>query len=211
MGDRDEKLKKNHNKLLTTDLSLQQKRFCEEYLVDLKGGEAYIRAGYKTRSQKSANSAACRLLANVSIQKELDRLRKERGRETTIDSNRVLTELGIIGLSNILDYIDFDENDPNRKPVIKPPSQWKHPQAVAEFSVTTFRGETKSVFKLHNKIEALKMLATHAGLLCDLNTALNTLRRYGYEIEETEEGLFCRDTYISDRVEIKQMPAIDNN
>jgi hypothetical protein len=144
----------------------------------------------------------------VNIQKEVDRLRKERGRETAIDSSRVLAELGIIGLSNILDYIKYE----NGVYTVKPSSEWEHPQAVAEFSTTTFKGETKVSFKLHNKIEAIKMLATHAGLLSDLNTALNVLRRYGYEVEETEEGLFCRDTYLSDRIQIEQISAaVDNN
>lgn len=208
MSDRDEKLKKNNNKLITTQLSLQQQRFCEEYLLDLNAGEAYIRAGYKVKSQRSANSAASRLLGNVNIQKEVDRLRKERGRETAIDSSRVLAELGIIGLSNILDYIKYE----NGVYTVKPSSEWEHPQAVAEFTTSTFKGETKVSFKLHNKIEAIKMLATHAGLLSDLNTALNVLRRYGYEVEETPEGLFCRDTYISDRIQIEQIPAaVDNN
>ncbi len=208
MSDRDEKLRKNKNKLTTMQLSLQQQRFCEEYLLDLNATEAYIRAGYKVKSQRGATSAASRLLANVNIQIEIDRLRKERGRETAIDSSRVLTELGIIGLSNILDYIEYE----NGVYTVKPSSEWANPQAVAEFSTTTFRGETKVSFKLHNKIEAIKMLATHAGLLSDLNTALNVLRRYGYEVEETPEGLFCRDTYISDRIQIEQIPAaIDNN
>ncbi|MEG3877898.1 terminase small subunit [Microcoleus sp. herbarium7] len=198
-----EKTQKNTTtKLKTKKLSLQQQRFCEEYLFDGKAGLAYTRAGYQTNSRQGAESAGSRLLSNVNIQTEIDRLRKERGKETSIDSSRILTELGIIGLSNILDYIEYE----NGIYSVKPSSEWEHPQAVAEFSTTTFKGETKVSFKLHNKMDALQALAKHAGLLADINVALAVLKRYGYEVEETEEGLFCRDTYASDKIQIQQTP-----
>ena len=208
MDDSNKKVRKsNNNRLETKELSLQQQRFCEEYIIDLNACLAYSRAGYRTRSAKSATAAASRLLANVSVQKEIDRLRKERGKETSIDSARVLTELGIIGLSNILDYIRYE----NGVYSVKPSNEWEHPQAVAEFSTVTFRGETKIAFKLHNKMDALNALAKHAGLLADINVALAVLKRYGYEIEETPGGLFCRDTYVSDKIQIEQAPSNLNN
>lgn len=43
----------------------KQKRFVEEYLIDLNATQAAIRAGY---SPKTANEQGARLLANVSIQ-----------------------------------------------------------------------------------------------------------------------------------------------
>ncbi len=202
MDEENKKPRKTNNKLETKELSLQQQRFCEEYILDLNASLAYSRAGYRSRNKKSASAAASRLLANVNVQIEIDRLRKERGKETSIDSSRILTELGIIGLSNILDYIKYE----NGVYSVKPSSEWEHPQAVAEFSTTTFKGETKVSFKLHNKMDALQSLAKHAGLLADINVALAVLKRYGYEVEETEEGLFCRDTYVSDKINIQQMP-----
>ena len=44
-------------------------RFVKEYLVDLNGTQAAIRAGY---SPKTANEQAARLLANVSVRKVID-------------------------------------------------------------------------------------------------------------------------------------------
>lgn len=56
-------------------LTLKQSRFIDEYLIDLNGTQAAIRTGY---SAKTANEQAARLLANVSIKKEIDdRLAKQ--------------------------------------------------------------------------------------------------------------------------------------
>lgn len=46
-------------------LTDKQKRFCQEYIVDLNGTQAAIRAGY---SAKTANEQASRMLAKVNIQ-----------------------------------------------------------------------------------------------------------------------------------------------
>ena len=46
-------------------LTNRQKRFVEEYLIDLNARQAAIRAGY---SPKTAQEQASRLLANVKVQ-----------------------------------------------------------------------------------------------------------------------------------------------
>lgn len=45
-------------------LSDKQKRFCEEYLIDLNATQAAIRTGY---SEKTAKEQASRLLTNVNV------------------------------------------------------------------------------------------------------------------------------------------------
>ena len=45
-------------------LTPRQARFVKEYLVDLNGTQAAIRAGYSSRT---ANEQAARLLANISV------------------------------------------------------------------------------------------------------------------------------------------------
>lgn len=50
-------------------LTKKQKRFVEEYLIDLNATQAAIRAGY---SPKTANEQASRLLANVSIKSYIE-------------------------------------------------------------------------------------------------------------------------------------------
>ena len=81
----------------------KQKRFCEEYMIDLNATQAAIRAGY---SVKTANEQGARLLANVSVHQEIERLKAERSRRTGITADRVLQELARIGFVNPLDVID---------------------------------------------------------------------------------------------------------
>lgn len=65
-------------------LTDKQKAFCQEYLVDLNGTQAAIRAGY---SKRTANEQAARMLAKASIQDYLSQLmaQKEASRIATAD------------------------------------------------------------------------------------------------------------------------------
>ena len=58
----------------STALNPRQQRFVEEYLVDLNGTQAAIRAGYSART---ANEQAARLLANVSVRSAIERGKSE--------------------------------------------------------------------------------------------------------------------------------------
>lgn len=71
-------------------LNAKQKRFVKEYLIDLNGTQAAIRAGY---SPKTANEQAARLLANVSIQEAIQEEMKKREERTDITVDRVVQEL----------------------------------------------------------------------------------------------------------------------
>lgn len=78
-------------------LTDKQKRFCEEYLVDLNATQAAIRAGYKV---KTARSQGQRLLTNVDIQRYLSELMKKRSERTGIDADTVLEELRRVALTD---------------------------------------------------------------------------------------------------------------
>ena len=68
----------------------QQKKFCDEYLIDCNGTQAAIRAGY---SPKTANEQAARLLANVSIRSYIDEQLERIRNEKTADATEVLQYL----------------------------------------------------------------------------------------------------------------------
>ena len=82
-------------------LTDKQKRFCEEYLIDLNATQAAIRAGY---SPKSAEQTASRLLRNVKVQEYIAKRQKELSRSTHITQERVIKELALIAFSNNADY-----------------------------------------------------------------------------------------------------------
>lgn len=74
-------------------LTEKQKRFCDEYLIDLNATQAAIRAGYSART---ANEQGARLLANVSVQEYIARKMAERSRRTGVNQDRVVLELAKI-------------------------------------------------------------------------------------------------------------------
>lgn len=79
-------------------LTEKQKRFCEEYLIDLNATQAAIRAGYK---EKNARSSACENLTKPDIQLYLQELMQKRSERTGITADTVIQELEKIALSDV--------------------------------------------------------------------------------------------------------------
>ena len=71
-------------------LNEKQKQFCEEYIIDLNGTQAAIRAGY---SKKTANEQASRLLAKVNVQTYLKHLIEKRNKRTNITQDDVVADI----------------------------------------------------------------------------------------------------------------------
>jgi|TARA_R110000851_G_scaffold121602_4_gene250491 phage terminase small subunit len=87
MSDQQER-KRNVSELAPVHkLTEKQKVFCREYLVDLNGAQAYIRAGY---SENGASEGACRLLGNVRVQEFIKDGLKEREKRTKISADDLL-------------------------------------------------------------------------------------------------------------------------
>ena len=125
----------------------KQKIFCQEYLIDLNATQAAIRAGY---SVKTAQEQSSRLLSNVMVQREIERLKAERSRRTGITADRVLQELARIGFVNPMDVID---------------------SAIASVKVKIIptkdgNGIEREV-KLHDKVKALELMGKHLGMFTD--------------------------------------------
>ena len=79
-------------------LNDRQRQFCREYIIDFNATQAAIRAGY---SAKTAKSIGQRLLTNVDIQAEIQRLMAERSARTEITADRVLQELARLSFFDI--------------------------------------------------------------------------------------------------------------
>lgn len=77
-------------------LTEKQKRFVQEYLVDLNATQAAIRAGY---SQKTAQEQSSRLLSNVMVQKNIQQAMQRRSQRTGVAQDEVLKKLGQIAFS----------------------------------------------------------------------------------------------------------------
>ena len=75
-------------------LTEKQKRFCEEYLIDLNATQAAIRAGYKNAD------IGRQLITKNNVLKYLSELRKEQSDRTGITADTVLKELEKIALAD---------------------------------------------------------------------------------------------------------------
>lgn len=71
-------------------MTVKQKRFCEEYLVDCNATQAAIRAGY---SEKSARQIADRLLTNADIRYYIDDRLQQIQDRTIADAAEVMKYL----------------------------------------------------------------------------------------------------------------------
>lgn len=76
-----------------SELTPKQERFCEEYIKDLNGAQAAIRAGY---ASGGAKEEAYRQLTNVHVQQRVQDMREELRQKVMVDAEYVIS--GIIGL-----------------------------------------------------------------------------------------------------------------
>lgn len=145
------------------DLNEKQLRFTTEYLVDLNGKQAAIRAGY---SSKTAESQASRLLRNVKVQEAIQEAMDARAERTKITIDQVLAELGRIGFSNIKDFVKFDADGVVR---IKDSEELTPEQAacIAEITQSESDKSNNFKFKLCDKLKALELLGRHLKMFTD--------------------------------------------
>ena len=85
-------------------LTPRQAAFCVEYLVDLNATQAAVRAGY---SERTAKQQGARLLTNVDVAAEIQRLMAARSERTEITVDEVLRELWSIAMADPNDLIEF--------------------------------------------------------------------------------------------------------
>ena len=71
-------------------LNEKQKQFCEEYIIDLNGTQAAIRAGY---SAKTSNEQAAQLLAKLSIQEYVQKTKNERSERVKYSQDELMRDI----------------------------------------------------------------------------------------------------------------------
>jgi len=83
----------------------KQAEFCNQYLVDLNGTQAAIRAGY---SKRRASEIGYQLLQKTTIQEYLTKLQAKAREKTDLSKEEVLSELAAILRAKITDYLYFN-------------------------------------------------------------------------------------------------------
>lgn len=147
---------------MAVKLTEKQKRFCEEYLIDLNATQAAIRAGY---SPFSANQIGNDNMAKPCIRAHIDKELAERSKRTGINADRVLRELARIGLVNPVDVIDSYDGSVLAN-VTRDDSA-----AIASVKVKITPTEDGNIVekevKMYDKNKALELMARHLGMFDD--------------------------------------------
>lgn len=143
-------------------LTEKQKKFVEEYLIDLNATQAAIRAGYST---DTAKDIGCENLAKPNIRTHIDKTIAERSKRTGVNADRVVRELAKIAFVKADDVISIDD------------ATLKHDasdddlaviQSVKVKTIPTKNGEgVEREIKLADKLKALELLGKHLGMYTD--------------------------------------------
>ena len=137
----------------------KQKRFIEEYLIDLNATRASIRAGY---SPATAKDIGCENLKKPMIRRHIAQAMAERSRRTGINADQVVIELAKIAFANIGDVIDLQTGE------IKTELLPEDSASIQSVKVKTF-GEDglEREIKMADKLKALELLGKHLGMFKD--------------------------------------------
>lgn len=151
-------------------LNPKQQAFVNEYLKDLNGTQAAIRAGY---SAKTANEQAAQLLAKLSIQEAIRAAQAARSERTKIDQDWVLKRWAAIADADITRVLEYSDGGVSFKP--SEDLEWADAYTITEVSckesIKEDEGGKELVLNREKKIKqadklgALNAVAKHLGML----------------------------------------------
>lgn len=140
-------------------LTPKQRRFCDEYLIDLNASQAAIRAGY---SPKSAADIGSKNLKKDEIAASLSKAMAERSKRTGVNAERIIEELAKIAFLQTDELLDF------RTGKVKLNADKCDMAAIASVKVKQTTGEDweseEREVKFADKLKALELLGRHCGM-----------------------------------------------
>lgn len=169
-------------------LTPKQRRFVQEYLIDLNATAAARRSGY---SEKTADRIGPELLGKPCVLAEIQAAIELRERRTAITQDRVLAELAAVAFAN---GTDFAQIQGNGHVLFTPTDQLtaEKKRAVASIKEGQFGTEVKT----YDKIKALELLGKHLGMFGDragaatqeVNNLLDAIKGIEVNTDEVQEA-----------------------
>ena len=156
-------------------LTEKQKRFCEEYLIDLNGTQAYIRTGYSAKKECTARVESSKLLTKPNIQAYISELRESQSERTEITADKVLAELAAIAFTDHAELVrvihkqitDIETGTTEECAVVDLTDTDKL-SAMAKKSISGIkRGKNGVEVSSYDKIRALELIGKHIGMFND--------------------------------------------
>ena len=161
----------------------RQKKFADEYLIDLNVTQAAIRAGY---TENYAHTNASKLLQNPLVAEYIQKRQQDRIERTEITQDMVLKELAIIAFANATDYVKVVEKeaivetmDGGQVPVLDKdgnPVMYKTVEPVLTSELTEDQRKALNIIKRgrdgfevkpYDKVRALELLGKHLGMFTE--------------------------------------------
>ena len=143
---------------MAAGLTEKQRRFCDEYLIDLNATRAYMAAYPRVKSEESAHACAAKLLRNATVESYLKKRMKDRQERTQVKQDDVLRELASIALLDITDIVSVKDGKvciANTDEL--PPEKRKMISGIKE-------GQYGLEIKFYDRLKALEMLCKHLGM-----------------------------------------------
>ena len=145
----------------------KQKKFCEEYLIDLNATQAAIRAGY---SKKTAFIIGHENLRKPNIDKYLKKIMAKRSDEVGVTSQMVLDELRKMAFVSESDFYKDDGSCKLLSELTKDQKSALKSYTTRSVSIGDGEYEEVPVFQVHDKQKSLEMFMKHLGLYEKDNT-----------------------------------------
>ncbi len=145
-----------------------QKRFADEYLIDLNATRAYKAAYPSCKKDETANVNGSKLLRNAKVKEYIDIKQKALEEKSGVTQQRIIEELAKIAFADIRKAYDKNGN-------LRPIQDLDDDTAGAIIGVESFEeyegrgddreyiGDTKKV-KMADKIRAAELLGKHLGM-----------------------------------------------
>lgn len=155
-----------------------QKRFCDEYLIDLNATRAYKVAYKRCKKDETANVNGSKLLRNTKVKEYILQKQAEIQKRTEITQDRVLKELAKIAFGDIRklytdngalrNIVDLEDDIAGAISGVETFEEYEGRGAAREYI-----GDTKKV-KMLDKTKALELLGKHLGMFKETNININT-------------------------------------
>ena len=144
---------------MAAGMTEKQRRFCDEYLVDLNATRAYMAAYPSVKKEASAHACAAKLLRNATVKKYLKERQDARRERVEIRQDDVLRELASIAFVDVTEFVsvkdgkiciaDTDGLPPEKRHIIS---------GIKE-------GRNGIEVSFYDRLKALELLCRHLGIL----------------------------------------------
>jgi phage terminase small subunit len=185
-------------------MTRKQRRFVEEYLVDLNATQAAIRAGYK---RQTAHGSGFENLKKPEIAAALQEAMDQRARSTEITVDRVLREIAALGYSDVTHYVVDDATNTLTLAPYAPRNAMRAVSSVRRKIRTIPQKDGPPIieqeleFRLWDKNTALTNLGKHLRLFLDrielVGPMVQELRRMAVERGMTPEEVLAEAEAIA--------------